>query len=351
MSHNPYSYDSSHYSQSAHSGNTTSRTSENENTRTNTSSSSQPLMQQSVDEPVMPSIQHSATFYPTSYDEFYTPYADWNDELVSSPVSYTATSTFPAAGQQPDTNIIEYNDFVANTPSRSNVLERAASVPYGGADLNDDSSRGYVVSPPVAGSSMSNSPIISPPVDPVMNSSFQSRDIYSSPTSDYNNTVSPSLSSFSHSPNQMRPSMSLSRGSSGPTRKKTVKGFMPSVQEDSISNDAGDGLYGNSGIGSKVSEVRTSHVDPLQFIEEGNGGGRWVKRTQSQMKRSNTVLGRAANILRSATRRGGNYHGVSSEERRMMSKEDRALTLKQEEERAKLEGYCMEPTPGKGCVC
>jgi len=314
-----YPYDSSSYP--ARRGSTTS--SRYTSARTVSASSTQPLVAQSqysqYDYPEEPALatQHSATFYPSAQDDYFTPYGgNWGTgDFVSTPPLMSPQEQQPSY-TQPREVYGENTTYVSGTTNPPD----ATSSPYLGtggigrspsSGGNSSPPEGPAIYTPSIGSSHSASPPSSSnPIAPP------------APASAPGNSVDTSYLGAGHitsagSIHERKPSeLSRPTGRTGTISKsrRFQKGNMLPLHEGEV---------------LETKEIQgQQELDPMEYNEETGG---WVRKARS------SVQNRTGSIMRSFTRRLTTYRPLSGGDRD--AELERARAIKKDEDDALREGY------------
>lgn len=291
--------------------------------RTNSTSSTQPLMgQSSQGYSEEHRLQHSATFYPSAHDDYFTPYnIDWGTEdgLVTTPLPISPPEQRPS---QPRTQSF-YSD--VSTPQSYPIsppdLTPGPYIGAAGARVIGTSGEGpsppggHTIYTPSTGSSPSaSSPpqqaasIIQPPPSAISAStSYVAKDYIRSPAA---STMRNSTSSVLESdplagPKPLVRSGTMSKLLSG----RFSRGSILPIQENEV---------------LQTKEAETHNLDPMEYSEETGG---WVRKARNK----------GGNLVRSVTQKFSPYRPLSGEDRDF--KLTRASALKNDEDNAWKEGY------------
>lgn len=302
--------------------------------RTASASSTVPLRattQQSQEEPTL-GIQHSATFYPSAQDDYFTnmnPYGgNWDTgDFVTTPPPITPPEQPPSR-------------------SRTRSLHADSASLLSGPVSQPDTvlSRGIGRSPSVGTPSggIPSAGIPSPPGGPaIYTPSTGSSTSASSPQRQASTSISlppPSVPSFAVDTSYVTvdhitsPVPTTWRSSVGSVPERNVstsykpvgrtaikasrlsKGNMLPVQEDEVLS---------------TEEKGSQMLGPMVYSDETGG---WVRRAKTSVK------SRSGNLMRSLTRKLTTYKPISGEDQDV-KKLDRAQTIKNDEECAEGEGY------------
>lgn len=264
-----------------------------------------------------PATQHSATFYPSTQDDYFAPYVEhWGSgDFVSTPPPMSPQEQLPSHTQP--------REVYGNNQSGATNPHDVASSPYlgtGGTGWSPSSggdpspTRGPPIYTPSIGSSPSAS---SPPSsNPIALPAPASAPGYSVDTSylGRGHIISTSTIPEGKISELSRPAERTSIISKSRVAR-FQKGNMLPLHEDEV-------------LGTKEIQSQ-QRLDPMEYSEETGG---WVRRARS------SVQNRSGSIMRSLTQKLTTYRPLSGEDRDV-KKLEHARAIKKDEDNAVSEGY------------